>query len=57
LEINSLKQKTPPMIFGGVHKKDSKITFFTITKQILFVRAEHRRRARCAANFASLQFD
>jgi len=43
------------MLFGGVHKKDSKITFLFDHKVNLFISAEHRRRLKRAANFASLQ--
>lgn len=42
------------MIFGGVHKEDSKIT---ISKQILSIRAENRRRFVRAANYTSLRFE
>ncbi|MDQ3062192.1 MAG: hypothetical protein M3R14_04925, partial [Acidobacteriota bacterium] len=53
LKSYSAQIKTPPMIFGGVHKK-FKNYFLFITKQILYIRTEHRRRIRCATNFASL---
>jgi len=38
-------------------QKRFKNYFLYITKQILFIRAEHRRRIHCATNFASLLFE
>ena len=44
-------------MFGGVHKKDSKITFSLENKANSSIRAEHRRRLKRATDFASLRVE
>ncbi len=44
-------------MFGGVHKKDSKITFSLENKANSSIRAEHRRRSKRATDFASLRVE